>query len=165
MRGEARRGQLGEDTKSPYYEKRKYPEPTICPNCQLVYRKGHWTTNTVESLKPKILKSINKELCTACRRLADRLPGGVIYLSGRYFAENGEEIMNIARNQEKQVRASRPLQRIMWTKKDGQKVEIATTNFHLARRIGQAIHSAHGGTLDIKYSEGDRFVRVYWSRE
>jgi len=164
MRGEAWRGQLGEDAKSPYYEKRKYPEPTICPNCQLIYHKGHWTANTVEGLNIESRKT-NKELCPACRRIADRHPGGVIYLSGSYLTHNGEEILNIARNQEKQARASRPLQRIMWAKKDGQKVEIATTNFHLARRIGQAIHNAHGGALDIKYSEGDRFVRVYWNRD
>ena len=164
MRG-VYRGQLGEDTKSPYYERRKYPEPTICPSCQLVYHKGHWTTNTLEARNTESRKSINKELCPACRRISDRLPGGVLYLSGRYLAANGHEIMNIARNQEKQARVSRPLQRIMWMKRNGETLEIATTNFHLARRIGQAIHSAHDGTLDIKYSEGDRFVRVYWSRE
>lgn len=164
MRG-VYRGQLGEDTKSPYYEKRKYPEPTICPNCKLIYHKGHWTANTGETPNIASQKSINKELCPACRRIADRLPGGVIHLSGGYLTENGGEVLNIVRNQEKQAKAQRPLQRIMWTKKDRETIEIATTNFHLARRIGQAIHNAHGGQLDIKYSQGDRFVRVYWSRE
>lgn len=37
-----RRGQVGHETDNPYYEGRKYPEPTVCEECGLLYRDGHW---------------------------------------------------------------------------------------------------------------------------
>lgn len=159
MRRETRREILSEDTGSPYYELRKYPEPTVCSGCRLVYHKGHWTNNMAAPA------GANKELCPACRRIHDRNPGGVVYLDGSYLRSHQEEILNVAKNQEKLAREQRPLQRIMWIKPNGGSLEIATTNFHLARRIGEAIHHAHKGELDIKYSDGDRFARVYWKRD
>jgi len=159
MKNTARREILSEDTGSPYYELRKYPEPTVCSSCSLVYHKGHWTNGLAAPA------GANRELCPACKRMQDRNPGGVVYLDGSYLHARRDEILNVAKNQEKLAREQRPLQRIMWIKPTGDGLEIATTNFHLARRIGEAIHQAHKGELDIKYSEGDRFARVYWHRD
>lgn len=154
-----RREMLAEDPGSPYYELRKYPEPTVCSGCGLVYHKGHWTNSLTAPA------NANKELCPACKRTQDRNPGGLVYLDGSYLIARQEELLQIARNQERQAREQRPLQRIMWTKPNGSGVEIATTNVHLARRIGEALHHAHKGQLDVKYSEGTRFARVYWRRD
>ncbi len=159
MRNTTRREILAEDTGSPYYELRKYPEPTVCSECGLVYHKGRWT-NSLE-----VPAKANRELCPACKRIQDRNPGGVVYLNGSYLQTHREEILNAAKNQEKLARESRPLQRIMWIKPNGDGLEIATTNVHLARRIGESIHQAHKGELEIKYSEGDRFARIYWHRD
>lgn len=159
MRNIARREILAEDPGSPYYELRKYPEPTVCSECGLVYHKGRWTNSSAVPTKA------NRELCPACKRIQDRNPGGVVYLEGSYLHTHREEILNTAKNQEKLARESRPLQRIMWIKPTDKGLEIATTNVHLARRIGEAIYQAHKGTLDIKYSEGDRFARIYWHRD
>lgn len=144
---------------SAYYERRKYPEPTVCSDCGLVYHRGHWANS--QAAPP----NANQERCPACRRILERNPGGVIFLEGSYFQERETEILHVAKNQEKLAKEHRPLQRIMWIKKNGSAVEIAVTNFHLARRIGEAIFHAHKGDLEVKYSEGDRFARVYWSRE
>ncbi len=159
MRNITRREILAEDTGSPYYELRSYPEPTVCSGCGLVYHKGRWTHNAEAPAQA------NRELCPACKRIQDRNPGGVVYLDGSYLQAHCDEIVNIAKNQEKIAREQRPLQRIMWMKPNGDGLEIATTNVHLARRIGEAIYQAHKGNLDIKYSEGDRFARVYWRRD
>lgn len=161
MRG--RQGNLGEDPKSPYYEKRKYPEPTVCPRCRLVYHKGRWSV-----ANPQVpANDVNRELCPACRRIEDREPGGLVHLSGGYLRDKHKlsEILNVVKNQEKQAREDRPLQRVMWVNRKEEQVEIATTNVHLAQRIGKAIHSAHSGELEIKYTEGARFARVYWRRD
>ncbi len=159
MRNTTRREILAEDTGSPYYELRKYPEPTVCSECGLVYHKGRWTNGLAVPAGAK------RELCPACKRVQDRNPGGVVYLNGSYLQTHRDEILNTAKNQEKLARESRPLQRIMWIKHGSDGLEIATTNVHLARRIGEAIHHAHKGNLDIKYSEGDRFARIYWHRD
>lgn len=155
-----RRELISEDTGSPYYELRKYPEPTICSQCQLVYHKGHWTNGS------SVPAGAHRELCPACRRIQDRNPGGVVYLGGSYLERHQQELLQIVKKQEALARENRPLQRIMWIKPNGDAgLEVATTNLHLARRIGEALHHAHKGQLEIKYSDGDRFARVYWSRE
>ncbi|MGQ9478234.1 MAG: BCAM0308 family protein [Candidatus Bipolaricaulia bacterium] len=157
-----RRADIGAERKSPYREERKFPEPTVCTRCGLVYSGGAWHLATATGEPPK---GANRELCPACRREVDRAPGGLVYLSGSYLLEKEEEIMNIVRNQEEQARAKRPLQRIMWVERRDEGLEIATTNQHLARRIGRAINSAHAGNLVIKQKAGENFVRVYWERE
>ena len=40
---------------------------------------------------------------------------------------------------------------------------ITTTDIHLPRRIGQALHSAYKGSLDVHYDEEGYFIRVHWS--
>lgn len=163
MKGELRQGNLGEDTKSAYYEKRKYPEPTVCSHCRLVYHKGRWNNSELEKLNG----NAHQALCPACHRIEDREPGGLVYLSGGYLQDKQKlsEILNVVKNQEKQARIQRPLLRVMWINRGEEEIEIATTNIHLAQRLGKAIHDAHSGKLEIKYTEGTRFARVYWNRD
>lgn len=156
---EERRGNVGHESKNPYNERRKYPEPTICPKCGLLYSSGRWKVTDEQPAKA------NSELCPACRRIKDRYPGGIVYLNGDYLEEKEDEILNIVKNQEEEAKSQRPLQRIMWIEKDDKGIEIAVTNEHLARRIGKAVNDAQGGELSIKQSEGNKFVRVYWGRE
>jgi len=61
--------------------------------------------------------------------------------------------------------ANRPLQRIMWIEDKGDAIEIATTDGHLATRIGKAIEAACKGTLSIKRGHEDQLTRVYWERK
>jgi hypothetical protein len=156
-----KRGRIGGASSNPYHEERKFPEPTMCPRCHLVYRNGRWQTANGENH----IKDPNKSHCPACRREIDLLPGGLIYLSGDYLGRHKEEILNIAQNQASSAAAYRPLQRIMWIEEEKGNTEIATTNGHLAMRIGRAIESACKGSLDIKHAHGDQLVRVYWKRE
>lgn len=155
-----RRSDIGAERKSPYREERKFPEPTICPRCGLVYTGGGW-----QQARGQLPTGASKELCPACRRETDRYPGGIVYLSGAYLRAKEGEIMNIVKNQEEQAKAKRPLQRIMWVERRDEGIEIATTNQHLARRIGRAVNSAHAGDLVIKQKAGENFVRIYWERE
>ena len=67
MKGEFRQGNLGEDPKSAYYEKKKYPEPTICSRCNLVYQKGRWSVEEAPSMNGKV----HQALCPACHRIQD----------------------------------------------------------------------------------------------
>jgi len=163
MPGDLRQGNLGEDTKSPYYEKRKYPEPTLCNQCALIYHKGRWQANTVAPAGDTAYRA----LCPACHRMKDREPGGLVYLSGSYLNDSQklDEIINVVKNQEKLAQTQRPLLRIMWIERHSNEVEIATTNVHLAQRLGKAVHSAHAGDLEIKYAPGTRFARIYWKRD
>jgi hypothetical protein len=45
---------------------------------------------------------------------------------------------------------------------DPETLIISTTDIHLPRRIGEVVHRAFGGDLEIKYDEENYFVRVNW---
>lgn len=156
-----KRGRLGGGSANPYHEDRKYSEPTLCPRCRLVYRHARWQQGEVEDHEG----DIHESQCPACRREVDGLPGGLLYLRGAYLDEHRQEILNIAHNQAKAAASQRPLQRIMWIEQANEDTEIATTNGHLALRIGKAIESACKGSLDIKHAQGDQLVRAYWNRD
>jgi len=156
-----KRGRIGGGSTNPYHENRKYPEPTVCPRCRLTYRNGSWREGQEDAGD----RPAHESHCPACRREIDLLPAGLLYLSGGYLGDHRDEILSIARNQASSAAAHRPLQRIMWIEQNGEATEIATTNGHLALRIGKAIESACKGSLDIKHAPEDQLVRVYWKRE
>jgi len=157
-----KRGRLGGKSSNPYHEGKKYPEPTQCPQCQLIYHNGRWQHG---DLSETAQHKIHASHCPACRRELDRLPSGLLLLQGSYFEKHRDEILNIAKNQSEAAAAHRPLQRIMWIEQDGNATEIATTDSHLATRIGKAIEGACKGELTIKHASDAQLVRVYWERQ
>ena len=42
---------------------------------------------------------------------------------------------------------------------------ITTTDIHLARRIGEAVHHAYGGELKYHYEDNEHRLRVNLARE
>ena len=44
-------------------------------------------------------------------------------------------------------------------------IVIKTTDIHLPRAIGEALHHAYKGSLDLRYTEESYFIEVKWSRE
>ncbi len=153
---------LDEEFHDPYYEGRKYPEPTVCEECGAVFQGGRW--KWPEGEKPG---EYSTSLCPACRRIRDKYPGGVVVLEGKFLKDRAkrEDIMNLIKNTEKMAKNQHPLERIMEIKEMDEKVEIYTTDPHLARRMGEAVHRAYKGDFEIKYVEGERFVRVRWRRD
>jgi hypothetical protein len=156
-----KRGRIGGRSSNPYHEDRKFSEPTVCPRCHLVYRNGRWQDGAPTEAEA----SVHGSHCPACRREIDRLPAGLLFLSGTYYVEHRDEILNIARNQAASAASQRPLQRIMWIEEEGRTAEIATTSSHLSLRIGKAIESACKGSLEIKHADDAQLVRVYWQRD
>lgn len=148
------------DKGNPYYEYKKYAEPTECSNCGLIFTNGRWAVKTLKAT------SATKEVCPACRIIRDDIPFGIANFQGTFLDENNrKELNNIIKNVENAVKEKRPLQRVIKVeeKKDG--ITVYTTYDHLARRIGEAVYKAFKGELNIKYSNGERFARVYWRRD
>jgi len=141
----------------PYLAKRKISGPAACPECGAAYVNGRWVWQEVPS-------DAKDHLCPACQRVHDNVPGGYVTLRGGYVATHESEIMNLVTNVEERERKEHPLKRLMETeKRDGDTV-ITVTDAHLARAIGEALHHAHQGELDIQYTKDDAVARVYWSR-
>lgn len=149
--------QLAEEHTDPYRSKEKLPEPTVCPQCGLIFRDGHWQ----ESVRPS---QAHESVCPACHRSNDRFPAGYVTLESDFVEQHRDELVKLARTTEERERSQHPLQRIMEISEDGNKIAITTTDIHVARRIGEAIHNAYEGNLDIKYGPEDYVVRVTWSR-
>lgn len=140
-----------------YKQQKKLPEPTRCPDCGAVFREGRWQWEVAPA-------DANEALCPACHRIRDRYPAGYVTLKGDFFAAHRDEILRIARNFEAREKAEHPLERIMEVEDIEGGVQITTTDAHLARGIGEAVHDAYKGELVVKYSKEENLVRVYWSR-
>jgi NMD protein affecting ribosome stability and mRNA decay len=136
----------------------KLREPTACPQCGAVFHKGRWTWD-------KIPSHAHEALCPACRSINENLASGVLTIRGDYAAAHRQEILNLARNEEKTAKQEHPLSRIIGIKEEDKTITVSTTDIHLARRIGEALHNAHQGDIALQYSKNEQFLRAEWTRE
>jgi NMD protein affecting ribosome stability and mRNA decay len=158
-RGDRGRGDrlIQERVHDPYKTRSKLPEPTVCPECQAVFTQGRWSWTEVPA-------EANQTLCPACQRIRDRVPAGFLSLSGEFFQNHREEILNLIRNKEQSEKAQHPLKRIMNIEEQEQETVITFTEIHLPRGIGEALQRAYEGELDYQYAEQTSILRVRWHR-
>ena len=104
------------------------------------------------------------ERCPACLRIRDHFPAGYVNLTGPYVEQHRPELFRVVRNLESKEKGEHPMQRVMNIVEQNNGVQITTTDSHLARAIGDALHHAHGGELEVKYADEDNVVRVAWHR-
>ncbi|MGF7213015.1 hypothetical protein GGE65_007651 [Skermanella aerolata] len=144
----------------PYKRTEKLHDPSICSQCGAIYHSGrwHWGAPPVAAIEVE---------CQACQRINDQYPAGILTLSGTYLRneQHRSEILNSARHQEELEKAEHPLNRIMGVESQDDEIVITTTDIHLPRRIGEAVHQAHHGDLSFHYDEDGYFVRVNWRRD
>jgi hypothetical protein len=140
-----------------YKAKHKLPEPTVCPQCGAVFHEGRWQWLQVSA-------DAHQEPCPACHRIHDHFPAGFVTLQGEFFLAHREEIMELAHNVEKHERAEHPLKRIMTIEEKNGAALVTTTDIHLARGIGEAIHNAYKGDLEYHYNPEEYLLRVSWMR-
>ncbi|MBE9504416.1 MAG: ATPase [Proteobacteria bacterium] len=156
--GEKRTDRLiHEHVHDPYRKRKKIQEPSVCSECSAVYNRGRWIWGD----RPD---NAHEETCPACERVKDNYPAGILNLSGEFFGDHREEIINLIRNEEEKEKGEHPLHRIITVEDDDKGTEITTTDIHLPRRIGEALRSAYGGDLDYHYEEESYFLRVNWAR-
>ena len=137
---------LRERVHDPYKTRLKLKDPTVCPQCGAVYERARWHWG----LQPK---DAREELCQACHRINDNYPAGVVTLAGEFLAQHKDEIVGLVLNQEALEKGEHPLARIMAMTEREDALVITTTDIHLPRRIGKAVHDAYGDELDFHYDE------------
>lgn len=149
---------LQEQVHDSYKIKGKLHEPTICPTCGAVFHQGRWqwmATRPADGVKHP---------CPACMRIQHHYPAGFVTLSGPFLAAHREEIVNLVHNEEKHERDEHPLKRIMGTEEKDGSLLVTTTDIHLARSIGEAVHHAYQGELAFHYNREQNLLRVSWVR-
>jgi NMD protein affecting ribosome stability and mRNA decay len=143
----------------PYRQPRQLPSATSCPECGAVFARGRWSWPREEQ------PITGEELCPACRRLRDRYPAGLVVLRGEFLEQHYDEVAHLVTHQASLESAEHPLSRIIDVERRPREMVVTTTDIHLPRRIGEAIHRAYGGNLDFAYAESEDMLRVSWSRE
>ena len=141
----------------PYKAAKKLAEPTRCTGCGAVYHRGRWTWDAAPP-------EAHEALCPACHRIRDKLPAGYVHLKGSFSEPFREEIVRLVRHQQTREATRRVLERIMAIERVDDGLMITTTDNHLARDIGEAIHSACKGELSYHYNKDQNMLRVEWRR-
>jgi NMD protein affecting ribosome stability and mRNA decay len=144
----------------PYGQGRKHAEGVYCPECSAIYQGGRW----IWPEKGHVAMGVPL-LCSACRRIRDDFPAGEVYLSGIYLIKHKVEIENLVNKIVKDAKERSPIKRIIDIKKSNEGLYVRLTDEHLARRIGDALYHAYRGDLQLKYSDEEKFVRLYWHRD
>ena len=161
----ASRKNIDRETDS-YIPRKSAPSVGVCPKCHAIRRNKRWHLDEKEytALARKSGAAV-LERCPACRKIADGFPSGVVLLRGGYLREHRDEILKLVRNEEKRAMGINPLERIISVTEENGKMEIATTDEKLAQRIGRELRKACRGTLEYKWSEDSKLLRVNWVRE
>lgn len=157
-----------ENFDDPYIPREHVPDGTRCELCGSIAHGGHW--HLPEDYQLPVRKEgdrsyTHEALCPACRKIQDHVPGGVVRITGSFVWDHEEEIMNLIRNEAIKAMGLNPLERIMSLEYADNAIEITTTNEKLAQKIGKALHKAYSGTIEYKWSEDTKLVRVLWHRD
>ncbi|HMC13542.1 MAG TPA: BCAM0308 family protein [Gallionellaceae bacterium] len=139
-----------------YKSKAKPPEPAVCPQCGAVFHEGRWQWRPAPA-------NAHQDTCPACHRIHDHYPAGFLSLKGEFFQSHRDEIMRLVHNHEKHERAEHALQRIMAVEEKNDATLVTTTDIHLARGLGEALHHAYQGVLEFHYNPGQNLLRVSWT--
>jgi NMD protein affecting ribosome stability and mRNA decay len=140
-----------------YKSKAKLHEPSVCSQCGAVFHDGRWQWLSAA-------EHAHNEICPACHRISDHFPAGFVSLKGEFFQSHREEIMHLLHNHEKHERAEHPLKRIMAIEEKPDETLVTTTDIHLARGMGEALHHAYQGELAYHYNPEQNLLRVHWER-
>ena len=149
---------IQDERKDTYQERQKWPEPTECSECGAVFLEGRWAWWEPAD-KAHII------VCPACQRIKDGFPAGHLEIKGAFFNSHRRELLNLIHNLEAQEKGEHPMERLMAITTKEDHALITTTGIHLARRIGEALKHAYQGDLDFTYGDGEKSIRMTWSRE
>lgn len=150
---------IKEHVHDPYKLRMKLGDPLVCGRCGAVYHKGGWQWHEHRPL------GADEVTCPACRRIADDCPAGILTIEGLFAEKHRDEILGLLDNEARAEAAEHPLNRIITvTHHDGGGVTVTTTEIHLARRLGEALHHAYHGELSLHYEPDEYLLRVRWVR-
>lgn len=144
-----------------YMLRGKLKEPARCPRCGAVYHAGRWQWGDAPA-------GAHETTCSACHRIADHFPAGYVEIGGPFYTGHQDEILTLIRHHETREKAEHPMARIIAVEQAANRgsphAQVTTTDIHLARNLGEALHSAYQGELDFHYNPGEDLLRVFWRR-
>jgi hypothetical protein len=85
-------------------------------------------------------------------------------MEGDFVGAHRDEINRLVQNEEELEKGQHPLHRIMATDESPDRIVVTTTDIHLPRRIGEAVHRAYQGDLELDYGKDEYSLRAHWRR-
>ena len=149
----------------PYTHTHSQHETLVCCECRAVYHDQRWYLEDQGRSSPGSYGDSKPTTCPACMKIRDRMPGGIVKLSGGFLKDHREEILNLIRNEGDRARQVNPLERVMGFETLGAGIDVFTTNEKLAQRIGRALHKAYEGRVSYDFSQDTKLARVTWRRD
>lgn len=140
-----------------YQLRGKLHEPTVCAECGAAFHQGRWQWLA----RPA---GAHEATCPACHRTRDHFPAGFVVIGGPYFTAHRDELMKLLHHHADKEKVEHPLARIIAVEDTADGALVTTTDIHLARNLGTALHHAHQGELEFHYNEGENLLRVHWRR-
>jgi NMD protein affecting ribosome stability and mRNA decay len=139
-------------------------EAAACTQCHALYQGKRWFFD--EKLYERLAgtNQVREVVCPTCRKIKDRYPEGILTLSGEFFSQHRDEIVRLLQKEAERVSKRNVLDRIIQMAPDGDHLVVETTTEKLAQHLGRTIYKAYKGDLHFRWSEMNKFVRVYWSR-
>lgn len=149
----------------PYLRDLKPNEAAICRECRSVYAGYRWTVKGQATRDLAKAGRTVETLCPACRKIRDRMPGGILKLSGKFLKEHVQEIVDLLNRENREAIEVNPLGRIMDIDQSDMELTVLTTNEKLAQKLGRAVHRAFSGEIEYQWSEDTKLARVNWRRD
>jgi len=149
----------------PYLLDLKPDEVAICRECRSVYAGHRWELESQAARDLARAKRLVDTLCPGCRKIKDRLPGGVLALSGAFLEHHEREIVNLLNRENRRAMQTNPLARIMDIERSDAGLVVLTTNEKLAQKLGRAVRKSYSGDVEYKWSRDTKLLRVNWRRD
>lgn len=89
----------------------------------------------------------HETVCPACHRIRDGLPAGYVALSGPFVTLHRNELVRLMRHHGAREKIEHPLERIMTVDDKDGSLTVTTTDIHIARQLGDALHDAYKSDL------------------
>jgi NMD protein affecting ribosome stability and mRNA decay len=147
------------------YQPEEGQEASLCTTCQAIYQNKRWFFDEKLAKKLAGTSKVKEVMCPTCRKIKDHYPEGILTLSGEFLKERKDEIVTLLKNEVERVAGRNVADRIIsMTEEAKDRLVVETTTEKLAQHLGRAVYRAYKGELDFRWSEMNKFVRVYWSR-
>jgi len=149
----------------PYLLDLKPDEVAMCRECRSVYAGHRWELEGRAARGLARAKRVHDTLCPACQKIRDRIPGGIVALSGAFLEQHEQEIVNLLNRENRRAMKINPLERIIDIERSDAGLVVLTTNEKLAQKLGRALRKACSGNVEYNWSRDTKLVRVNWRRD
>ena len=119
----------------------------MCSECRAVYDGKKWRSSS--EIAKKELAKADHTLCTACKRIRDKVAYGTVHLDGDIIVSRRNEIMRMLQREEEIERARNHNSRILDIECEGRKMTVRTINSLLAIHIAKQFKKAFKGRMEI----------------